>query len=322
MTFRTRTFASLILTLAVPGLAMGCMARSAEDDFRAAVPRAEELRVEVPGEGEAPEGAATAALIGERSAMYQITRDTSRMVNGGTWLVLSLVRAIVEHRPTSIDGDHATWGPWTDTLSPLTYVLHVQRVEEGRYRYVLSGKPRAAGDEAFVDLIAGESELEHGRLLRGGVAIDFDAAHALDPYEHKHVGQIGVLFDISGATRSVEAAFDQVAGTDAEPRVSALYRYIENADGSGSFEFGVRADMDDPGAAAEDLVIMSRWDATGAGRGDAVATNGDLAGAVVYGSECWDGAFGRTFWYDNIGMIPTEGDAATCVYSEPLWSSM
>ena len=48
----------------------------------------------------------------------------------------------------------------------------------------------------------------------------------------------------------------------------------------------------------EDLVIRSRWNATGAGRADAKISGGDLSleGVTeVTTSECWDSNFGVTF---------------------------
>lgn len=305
----------LIILVTLSGL--GCTAADPEDEFRNAVPRAEELTIRVPGEG-GDAGGARAALIGERAHLYQATRDTSRFVNGSIWVVLQLVRAIVEHPSTELDENHAMWGPWNETLSPITYVFLVERVSEGHYHYVLSGKPRDAGDDAWVPLLAGDSEVDDAAgVRRGALALDFDAAHALDAYEHPLVGRVAATYDVHAGV--VEAGFENVRGDGGEI-VSALYRYTEAADGSGTFAFGLRADVDGNPASQEDLVVTSRWDASGAGRGDAVATHGDLADAVVYASECWDRGFGRSFYTDNIGMAPTEGDAATCTFSEPLWS--
>jgi hypothetical protein len=308
--------------LTLPVLASGCMIQQG-DEYREAVPTSSELSVAIPGEGDSTPGAARGALIGERAPFYQITRDTSRVINGGLWVVGQIVEAIVRHRPTEVDGNHAVWGPWNETLSPITYVFEVERIGEGRFRYVLRGKPRAELDDAYVDLVGGETEIDHAAgVRRGWIGLDFDAANALDAGEHRETGRVLAHWDAGANPRLVEAAFEDFANARGEGPVSALYRYKENHDGSGSFEFGFVADTDDPGTLAEEVVLMTRWDATGAGRGDALITGGDAGGVVIYANECWDDGFGRTFWYDNAGFIATEGDPAACVYSEPLWSDM
>jgi hypothetical protein len=289
------------------------------EEFRNAVPRSEELTIRVPGETGGTSGAARAELIGERAHLYQFTRDTSRFVNGSIWVVLQLMKAITEYPPTEIDGDHAVWGPWNETLSPITYVFVVERVSEGHYHYVLSGKPRDAGDDAFVALVAGDSEIDDAAgVRRGAIGLDFDAANALDAGEHPHVGRVGARYDVGAGF--VEAAFENVRSEETGELVNALYRYTEAADGSGTFAFGLRADFDDEGAAQEDLVVTSRWDTSGSGRGDVIATGGDLGELVVYASECWDRSFGRSYYGDNVDMAAAEGDAASCAYAEPLWS--
>ena len=100
--------------------------------------------------------------------------------------------------------------------------------------------------------------------------------------------------------------------------IDADYEYRESADGSGEFSFGATADLDDDGAAAEDVLVRSRWDATGAGRGDAFFSGGDVPVDVgeVTASECWDGGFGRTWYEDSIGFAPTEGDASSCAFAD------
>jgi len=315
---RSRTLALAILVSLSTAANLGCM-RTLEDEYRDAIPQASELSVDVPGSGET----ATAALVGERAFFYQVTRDTSRAVNGGLWITLVAIHTIVGYRPTEVDETHAVWGPWNDTLNPITYVFAVEKVEEGHYRYMLSGKRRADGDDAYVDLLGGETVIDDALgARRGTIGMDFDAAHALDAYEHRAQGRIAASWDIGADPRVVEAAFDTFSDRAGDGPISALYRYREASDGSGSFEFAFRADLDDEGGAAEDVVLMTRWDRAGAGRGDGVVTGGDAGGAVIYASECWDKYFDRTFWFDNAALQPNDGDAAACPFGEALWSEM
>ena len=313
--------ATIALTAAT--MLAGCL-RAPEDEYRNAVPRSDELSMEVPDNGGGGEaGRASAPLVGERATFYQMTRDTSRDVNGTIWITLKILEHVVSYPATEVHEDHAIWGPWNETLSPITYVLVVERLGEGQYRYALRGKPRAEGDEAYVDLIGGETELDEAAgIKRGTIGYDLDAAHALDGGEFPFQGRLAAAWDAGGNPRSVEAAFENIVNERGEGPVSALYRYRENHDGSGSFELGLRGDIANDGSLAEDVVLMTRWDASGAGRGDAIVTGGDAGEHVVYANECWDGAFDRTYWVDTHDLEPNEGDATSCPYAEPLWSDM
>ena len=312
------------LTILLAGAMLAGCLRAPEDEYRDAVPRSEELSVEVPGSGgEGSAGRASAPVVGERADFYQLTRDTSRGVNGTLWVTLAILHHVVSYPATEVHEDHAVWGPWTETLSPITYKLIVERVETGHYRYVLQGKPRAEGDEAFVDLLGGETEVDdEAGVKRGTIGYNIDAAHALDEGEHPYRGRIAASWDAGASPRVVEAGFEGIFNERGEGPVDALYRYRENDDGSGSFEFGMRADIANDGSLAEDVVIMTRWDASGAGRGDAIIQGGDAGGEVVYANECWDASFDRTYWVDTHDIQPNEGDSGACPYSEPLWSEM
>ena len=64
-------------------------------------------------------------------------------------------------------------------------------------------------------------------------------------------------------------------------------------------------------ALLENVTIRSRWLATGAGRGDARITGGDLGTQQAIASECWNTLFRRSSYYtDNVNFHPTEGDPA------------
>ena len=245
-----RTALTISTLLIAASMATGCM-RSLEDEYREAVPTSGELAVDVPGASEGSAGAATEALIGERAPFYQMTRDTSRIVNGGIWITLQLVELIVRQRPGEVDGDHAVWGPWNEALSPISYVFVVERQGEGQFRYALQGKPRAEGDDSYVDLLAGETTIDATDGTRSGfIALDFTAAHGLDAFEHRASGRIVAHWEVGSDPRVVEAAFEGFTNARGEGPLDALYRYTEASDGSGSFELGLRADIDDPGPAA------------------------------------------------------------------------
>ena len=63
----------------------------------------------------------------------------------------------------------------------------------------------------------------------------------------------------------------------------------------------------------EDVALVSRWTASGAGRADLVAANGSLpAGFMVHATECWDASFGRVYYTEDVDASKTEGDVSAC----------
>ena len=70
-------------------------------------------------------------------------------------LVLVLVKTIVSFPPTRVDGETATWGPHSEPLDKNAWRLTVTRVEPHVFSWALDGKPKAAGDSAFVTLLSG-----------------------------------------------------------------------------------------------------------------------------------------------------------------------
>ena len=75
-------------------------------------------------------------------------------------------------------------------------------------------------------------------------------------------------------------------------------------------------DGDDPGAAAEDSVLRSRWLPDGAGRTDARISGGDLGALEVTASECWGRNFRRVYYTDSADFAPTEGEVAACAFAD------
>jgi hypothetical protein len=91
------------------------------------------------------------------------------------------------------------------------------------------------------------------------------------------------------------------------------YAYNETLDHGGDMVFDVNADIGGT-TAAESLVIRSRWQSDGQGRGDARITGGDLGTTQAIASECWNTLFARVFYTDNVNWQPTEGTVSSCAY--------
>jgi hypothetical protein len=308
--------ASILTGLMAVLVVSGCF--DPADRFRSAIPSQDAVAVKMP---DGSSGGATAALaLGETALLYSVSYDVSRVLNGGVFLLLGIVGETVERPPTSMTETVATWGPYTPALSPVTYRLDVTATAENTFTWVVSGRPRTStNDNDYVGLLAGNTEVLGEGLIRGDMALDRGAISALD-VNSPGAGAAVANYDTIAEPRVVEVALDGYAEGIAAP-VSALYRYSEMKDTSGTFELMAQADTDDPGALPETLVVTSRWIASGSGRGDAVVTSGDLAaGTAVEMSECWDDGFGRTFYTDSANMAPTVGTVDVCAFADPLFS--
>ncbi len=325
------------------------------DEYTEAIPRASQVAINVPGvaaaadDGVAPKplseigedidlgerlressgqlmGELTAlTVIGRRAELYQITHDVSRAINGFVLGIVAIVREVSTWPATSrsADGASRTWGPWTEALSPVTHRLTIIRSGPGTMTFSLLGKPKRAGDAAYVEIMGGTfvgvgSGHGHGQFF-----IDASAAHGLDPEGNHGVGRADIQWDNSVVPRTVVLDLRDFADRAGAPTATAQYRYREATDGAGTFEFRVEGDLDrnnDPfgqKTRKEHLAVVSRWLASGAGRADMVATNGDLPWAALNAQECWDEDFRRAYYTDDRGLAPTEGDRARCVFPAP-----
>jgi hypothetical protein len=288
----------------------GCM--SPVDQFRGAAPASQTVSLNVPaGAGVSSSSERSPEVIGQRATFYEITRGVTTIVNNGVGVTLLLLEAITDQQPTTLTADHATWGPYTGALDPNTWKFDVSKVGPVDYSYVLSGKPRAAADTAYQSVIAGKAHVISRIVGSGDFLFDFTALASLNG--SKATGGIAVHYDNTASPRVVEVAFKDFAdGNGNYTPNDALYKYSENADKSGSFEFVTKADVDhDPLRVQETVAIKSAWLGTGQGKSNAGATGGSLAADATL-EECWNSGFQRTYFTDSWNPAETEGDPASC----------
>jgi hypothetical protein len=307
----SRTNLLLTLTLAVAGCGS-----TAPDEFSSAARTRSAISIDVPGGGgstTASAGESQEALIGARAQLYTFTRDVSRAVNDGVGDILGRIELITDHPPSQRDANKASWGPMTSALDPAEYTLVVERTAPHQFNYVLAGKPKGADDSQERPLLAGHASVVDETHGSGDLLVDFSAMKVLDP-TRKAEGGIAVHYDNTSNPRNVEVLFHNFTDQPGAQPNDAAYRYAEHPDHSGNFEFVTLADVDHDGATLEVLGVLSRWDATGAGRSDATATGGSLGGLTVHVEECWGASFGRTYYTDNLSINPTEGDPKSCVF--------
>lgn len=292
--------ATCVLSIA----ATGCIKQDGPpEEIARAIPTAEQVRIKLP--------ANAARTLGDLANYYVVTRDVTRTLNGGTGWVLVLVHAIVQYPVTSIDGNVYTWGPWSDALDPAEYKLDVTDNGDGTYDYQLSGRNKTVASSQFEVVIDGHADPRAGDLQgNGDFTLDFDASRRVNPVDAGDAkGVVTVQYDLAARHLDMVAMAPDDNGNPA----MFEYAYNETLDGGGDMVFNATADAGGT-AAAENIVIRSRWQGNGAGRGDARLAGGDLGTTQAIASECWNDLFRRVYYTDNASFEPTEGDVADCAY--------
>ncbi|EAU65282.1 hypothetical protein STIAU_5341 [Stigmatella aurantiaca DW4/3-1] len=294
------------------------------------------IAVKAPGHsGQKLETAPLGAMaLGQTSDFYVLTREAAETINQGPKAVLDLIDGITQYVPTSISGDTAVWGPYTDALSPNTWKLAVTQMGENTYSFKLEGKDKNASDSAFKVILSGTHSIStdsKGNRLRnfgsGSFKLDWDAAQEL-PKHDEEVGTLQLTYSrVSEQEKATVSAELRQVHDDERPgtRVDADYRYQETPGAGGELEFALDKNMDDEDAnrpGIEHLTIRSRWTQTGSGRSDIRFSEGELGNGDATASECWDSNFASRYFAVSFGA-PGYGEAAACApFTTPDYSSL
>jgi len=313
----------------------GCGRMDREAEFRSVLPTQELVEVKTPAKsGQAlTSGEVHGQGQGDLSELYTLTRSTTKLVNGGTLLVLGLVDAVTEHRPTTLTEDTAVWGPHTEPLARNTWKLTVKKTGDQTYSYTVSAKAKEAQDSAFVDVITGthtasvdEAGEPRKGFGQGEFTLDWDKAATL-PEHDNNVGRFTVKYARLNAqsAATVDAAFRQVRDeNDASKRVDADYRYAATPTQGGQFDFKLVQDWykAEGSAAKETLTIKSRWLESGAGRSDVELTGGDLGEESATANECWDTSFASRYLRASYALPQYGIEASDCAFTSADYSSL
>jgi hypothetical protein len=308
----SKIFKSLLSATVVASLVSGCVAKQDAPPaaIANAIPKSEQVQIKLPATAMRTE----APAVGDLATFYVVTRGVTMTFNGGSAWVLILIHTIVQQPVTSVSGNTYTWGPWAGSaLDPSIYKLDVTANADGTFDYVLSGHAKSDASAHFIAVIDGHADPRPGELQGNGTfLLDFEAARAVDPIDNaNNHGQVSVDYDL--AAKHLDLT---IMSVDANGQPASLdYSYDETAAGGGDMTLQLIANIGGT-AAAEDVTLRSRWMPTGAGRGDARISGGDLGSAQGIASECWSQAFLRTYYTDNVNLNATEGDAATCAFSD------
>ncbi len=269
--------ALLALTLA---LVVGCgdeftnAVFETDQAFLDAVPRARDLRL---NGTTLTDGVLQQALVGQRAELYSITRATTLQIDRVVFHQLRDIERLVDEPPSERADDRRAWGPFRHPLDDFESRFVMTRDDLG-FAYAYEAR---IDDGEFTAVIDGRFQPEGPRAGTGEMT-----------------------FDVADGAFSVSYALDETGGVDiAMASVDGNFAYRREADTSGEFEMAVR------GEEGETFEMRTRWVAGGSGRADARSSKNE---AVVV-SECWDDAFGRT-WYD-VGLL-SEGDVETCAFQD------
>jgi hypothetical protein len=313
---RSGTRAAVALAV---GLA-GCGNYSTEDlRFLAALPRHEDLRVEVPAQG------GPNALVGpcttRTAEVWLWAKPTSEGLDAGVDFVLGLVDVVRRYPPTWREKDVRGWGPFDDEKHPgreirIVIVREFPPELGGEPRHAYALQSRVKGTDAFTSVISGRFDGASASRGRGDVVLDFETMWTLginDP-DTPH-GTMQIAYDRTSDPVTIDLSLAQ----DGFGIVQFAYGFAGYRDGRGAFDYAFR------NAAGDLLTVAASYDAAGAGR----AATGLVLVAGGSGSfrECWDGAACLVYVDDpasySCASPPCSfGDVASCpaVPAPPFWA--
>ncbi|HME91115.1 MAG TPA: hypothetical protein VKE49_06810 [Myxococcaceae bacterium] len=317
-----------LLVLALPTLLIAC-GGSSIDDMRSGIPSSDTVQLNVPKPaGQALEmGQAQQAAQGQVAFFYLVTRGVTELVNGGTGLVLLLVKSVTDNPPTSFNGHVAVWGPYTNPLESNTYRLTVTDLGNHQYSYVLEGKAKWDPDSAFVAVLTGTHHAatdSHGRPIRGfgsgSFSINWDAAHSL-PDHGDDVGTGEFTYSRLSPVSQVEirVTFTQVRDASTGQRVNATYSYVSVPGGEGMFRFSTFNNQSTTMIRAS---IESRWKNTGAGRSDVQYISNPTPSTAATVNECWNDLFLSVYLHNSADPSQNYGKESDCAFSPAEYSPL
>jgi hypothetical protein len=341
----TRLFPLLAVCLPAAALLPACGLQQ-DDGFREGVPTSDAVTLKLPGDQAVAQSALQAgdgtvgvrsALLGEQADLYTTTRAVTKVVNGGTYAVLTLVHTIVEFPPTDVTADSAVWGPHSEPLDRNAWRLTVHRLAPHSYDYVLEARAKQAPDSAFIAILtghhnaivmgAGKGQVVEG-LGTGTFTVDWDAAQTL-PEHDMIVGKADFTYarESFSTTMTIGVDFTGVKDDKTGEIYNAAYQYAATPGAGGDFQYAAHQDIlpgpGPTGSAKELLTMHSRWLETGAGRGDVLITGGDAPTAPAPTvNECWDINFMSTFKNTSYDPAQTWGQESTCAFTPAAYSSL
>jgi hypothetical protein len=292
------------------------------EEARKAMPSAEQAQIATPS------GSSSLAVSGGGSALVAKPRsgdvavggapfaaDTivlAGAVNGGVAWTLGFVKFIASLPPTKCEGDTCTWGPGSGALDLNEFKLTVTKVDD-HFTWAFAGRPKSNSSGDFTTFVSGNAWPSGTEYVgHGDLTIDLAATEGLEHLgsDPDPQGKIVVTNYDNRSARHLEVQFLGMSdGAASVKGTNAAYQFDATSAG-GDLQVATR--NLDTGVTLE---LHSRWDATGAGRGDAAVSD-----TVVYTeSQCWSSAAtGLAETYDVKSTGEETGLVSTCVYPDAV----
>ena len=330
---RTIAAMAVLTTSALLGTTSGCALPSSDAaKFREPIPQPSDVAIGMAasqaGGGTTSQGMTAVHLQGGSvgsgsgggASYYEFTRSITDAVDTTTEAILGEIIAVASLPPTTIDANHAVWGPGSsDALDPVTWRLVVTLIGSGQYSYEVDGRPHLSTSDAdWQAILTGQGYDDSTPTFRtGNFVVNNDVMRALDPTRTTSTGTVSITYDAR--------AYPLNAVADVVPNDGTGQSYDVNVqhaqDGSGVMTLTAVADISTPpDGQNENVADDSRWDSTGAGRADVKMSGGDFGSTTVLLSQCWSDAFAQTYYTDSVNYQPTSGDASSCAFAQATFS--
>ncbi len=282
----------LVLTVIACGGDLSNQVFTEDADFIAALPGAEQLAIAYPQPDAGP--------VDEPSDIYVLNVEA---VTSGQQLldaVTSVTDEVVLLPPSERGDDYRVWGPTPFDGDPNLFVrVEMSRAATGAtYGYAFQLGETSTGpwwEYVSGTHVAGETEVAVGS---GSITVESAWGTAVVDYDLR-------------AGREIDLSASQ----DGEEVVQ--WSWVEDDDGGATLDYAQAGDLvgDLLGEEDEELSATSAWLASGAGRGVARLTGGDLGGSSVELVQCWDEQGAITWSWDSMGWTEELGAESDCPFS-------
>jgi hypothetical protein len=275
---------------------MGCGNYSNEDlEFMNALPERDALAVNIPP--------VTGAIALAREAeLARTTHETTRGLNALSGSLVAIVDWVRSFPPTARTDSSRIWGPFPNDprgKNPGWQTrMIVSRSTEvaGQLDYEIAQHKVGAADTDWPVFVRGF--FLSGRSARRGTGhVELLTAEVrakgLDVSDLGMLDHLEIDYDTLGDPLTITMHITDLPDPgSADPAPQADYRYRANAAGQGEMTFDLFKNVV-PGAAIEDLRIVSQWLPSGEGMATLMVVSGDGMGARQL--ECWDRSFAATY---------------------------
>lgn len=311
---RTIVFASAVVLLS----ACGGNWSTRDLEFVNALPSRADLQARLPAASSTSqplEGVSTrrdGLNVGDPSQAYAATKKAATDFNGLLDQVLAILDTVRLVAPTTRSDNGRVWGPYPDSKNPgFEFQVSIQQLDATHFTWAIQARPT---NGALFDVLTGTFVASTSARQGTGAFVvhvkGFKDKLAVDP-SMQALDQIDVGYQTADWPHRVDMAFTFTPGNTSGLSMAG-YTYRSLQDGRGALAYQVRTTS----VEATVLSAAALWSTTGAGRAQAVVSEGTYTGATV--SECWDTATKVAFYAESWPGGQMNGALADCATVDGL----